>query len=111
MNKKETVEIPEEEKEEKPEMYMVEDACWACGYSPCEFSNIEGELVRFVNAEKIKFVMPNNVARKRLYGQASYLLEGRLGKGNRKPLPPCVVAGIRAYFPSSTNEYMGYHSE
>ena len=117
MKKKGTIEIPEEEEEQKPpkpELHMAEDACWTCRYKPCEFSNIEGELVSFVTGAQQKkgFVMwPNNVARKKLYGEASYLLEGPLGSGNRKPLPPCVVAGIRAYFPSPNNEYMGYHSE
>ena len=57
-------------------------------------------------AEEFDFSM--NTQRKTAYGQFTMWKYGRLGKGNRRPNPACVVRMIREAYPSPTNAYMGY---
>lgn len=49
--------------------------------------------------------------RKAAYRQ--YILEkyGRLGRGNRKVAPSCVVLSVRRHYPSPTGIYMGFRPE
>lgn len=46
--------------------------------------------------------------RKAAYRQFILAHHGRLGKGNRRVCPSCVVLKIRERFPSITGVYMGY---
>ena len=46
--------------------------------------------------------------RKAAYRQFILARHGRLGKGNRRVCPSCVVLKIRERFPSVTGIYMGY---
>ena len=46
--------------------------------------------------------------RKAAYRQFILARHGRLGKGNRRVCPSCVVLKIREHFPSVTGIYMGY---
>ena len=46
--------------------------------------------------------------RKAAYRQFILALYGRLGKGNRRVCPSCVVMKIRKQWPSITGVYMGY---
>ena len=43
------------------------------------------------------------------YRAMSRILHGNLGGGNRVPLPSCVVHAIRARFPDTEGNYVGYH--
>ena len=54
------------------------------------------------------FDFSTNTMRKAAYRQFTMWKYGRLGRGNRKPNPACVVRMIREAYPSPTNEYMGY---
>ena len=54
------------------------------------------------------FDFSTNATRKAAYHQLTMWKYGRLGRGNRKPNPVCIVRMIREAYPSPTNEYMGY---
>jgi hypothetical protein len=44
-----------------------------------------------------------------MYTEFTILFHGRLGKGNRRELPPCVVTQIRALEPNvDGEEYTGF---
>lgn len=49
--------------------------------------------------------------RKAAYRQFTLEKYGRLGKGNRKVAPACVVIRVRRQYPSPTGIYMGFRSE
>ena len=51
-------------------------------------------------------VVPNNTLRKQLYQIFTYLKYGHLGRGNRIPIPSCVLTRIREMFPD--NKFMGF---
>lgn len=59
-------------------------------------------------AEEVNF--STNQMRKDAYRQFSMWKYGKLGRGNRRPNPACVVRMIRQAYPSTTDEYMGYKS-
>ena len=48
--------------------------------------------------------------RKAGYRQFTIWKYGKLGRGNRRVLPACVVRQIRSRYPSPTGQYMGYRS-
>ena len=51
---------------------------------------------------------PNNKIRNRCYKEATSLIHGFLGAGNRERLPTCVVDSIRQAYPDDNASYMGY---
>ena len=54
--------------------------------------------------------MTNNERRKMCYRLFSIAINGSMGKGNRKPLPSCVVANVRKAFPNEdgSSRFMGF---
>lgn len=50
----------------------------------------------------------SNSFRKAAYRQYCLWKYGKLGKGNRRVLPSCVVLTIRRYYPAPDGVYMGY---
>lgn len=50
----------------------------------------------------------SNSFRKAAYRQYCLWKYGKLGKGNRRVLPSCVVNTIRRYYPAPDGVYMGY---
>ena len=46
-----------------------------------------------------------------MYKQIAYAMWGRLGRGNRKELPSCVVEGVRAEWPEKKRNYTGFKAE
>ncbi len=52
-----------------------------------------------------------NECRSHLYSQMAHHLWGALGRGNRKPLPDCVVTEILNLHPSPNGNYMGHMEE
>jgi len=49
-----------------------------------------------------------NTFRKAAYKQYYLWKYGKLGKGNRRVLPSCVVHAIRRHYPSPDGLHMGY---
>ena len=94
--------------EEKMESEVV---CLWCGSTPCKWITygkdiIEGGQEMYSEGENVE----NNKKRKAMYHLFTYLKYGHLGKGNRIPIPICVVEKIRETFPSPDGNYMGYIS-
>ena len=56
-------------------------------------------------------ILENKKRRKAMYRLFTYLKYGHLGKGNRIPIPICVIENIRKVFPSPDVNYMGYMSD
>ena len=52
--------------------------------------------------------MAQNVVRKALYHLFTYLKYGHLGRGNRIPIPSCVMEKIREEYPDQNREFMGF---
>ncbi|XP_077111158.1 uncharacterized protein LOC143767024 [Ranitomeya variabilis] len=50
----------------------------------------------------------NSLKRKTAYRAFTAWIHGLLGKGNRRPIPPCVVKLVREAFPDDKEEYMGF---
>ena len=54
---------------------------------------------------------PNNIMQKYLYRtMANIINEGPMGERNQKPLPLCVLEGVREKFQQENGEYMGYRA-
>ena len=70
----------------------------------------ESSTKKQVKSNNVKQVKSNNVMRHECYQTFMYLWKGHLGKGNRIPLPKCVLQGVRQRYPSHDGMYMGYHS-
>ena len=60
-------------------------------------------------ADEISF--RNNDYRKAAYYQYCLWKYGKLGRGNRRILPACVVTLIRATYPEPNENYMGFRSQ
>ena len=61
-----------------------------------------------IRADDMDFTM--NPFGKAGYRQFTLWKYGRLGKGNRRILPACVVTTIRKFYPSPNGQYMGFKS-
>ena len=61
-----------------------------------------------IRADELDFGM--NSYRKSAYRQYTLWRYGRLGKGNRRLCPACVVRMVRATYPSADGNYMGFRS-
>jgi len=60
-------------------------------------------------ADEFDFTMES--FRKAGYRQYIMWRFGKLGRGNRRVVPSCVVLAIRDSFPSANGQYMGYRSK
>ena len=60
--------------------------------------------------EKDGEIITRNQIRKSLYRFDIKNVHGNLGVGNRRQIPECVLAGIRALCPDENGCYMGYKS-
>ena len=103
-------------------MHEEEIICAICGSMPCEWIEFGTSMLQNVNMtyptngdrERIddsNVVVDNERMRKTLYKMFTREKYGHLGKGNRIPLPNCVVVKIREAFPDPENKYMGFHEE
>ena len=85
-------------------------SCTECNQSPCYLiqmrSSIKSLFKRFDNDTRAP-----NLKRKEMYQLMTAMVHGRpLGKGNRIPLPSCLVRAVRKTFPRTAKcpKYMGY---
>ena len=97
--------------------------CQICGGTPCEWvefgDEVTGYSKRLYTHEVTEGVIalkdpdgnvvPNSKMRKALYKTFTYLKFGHLGRGNRIPIPSCVVSKIREMYPDPDGNYMGFH--
>lgn len=61
-----------------------------------------------IQAEEFNFSMES--FRKAAYRQFALWRYGKLGRGNRRVIPSCVVLKIRDTYPASDNRYMGFRA-
>ena len=107
-----------EDKEDVP-------VCNICGGTPCEWDDYgkqclitmgerftadphkEGQYV--CNRDDACYT--SGAVRKLIYKMFTYQKHGHLGKGNRIPIPSCVVKKIRKSYPDPLEVYIGFHAE
>jgi hypothetical protein len=121
----------------KEEEEQVPICCLHCMYTPCEWMQFKEEIVDFCKSKrwfenhgdkqnpysfhtdsflKMTEEKRNEIKgshrsyKKQCYQRYAFLKYGRLGRGNRIPLGPCVEDGIRRMFPIHDNSFVGYHS-
>jgi hypothetical protein len=114
--------------EEQKETAFVDDeviVCQICGSTPCEWAEFGDEVKDYSKRLYIHKAMngtiamtdrdgnfiPNKKMRKALYKTFTYLKFGHLGRGNRIPIPLCVVSKIREMYPEPDGNYIGFHEE
>lgn len=85
-----------------------QQTCRHCESIPCLLNGIAKNLTdtsEVLHDEGLE----NKQVRYRLYQMSSRLLDGRLGKGNRKPLPLCCTLFIHNLVPAaSDSDYVGF---
>lgn len=88
------------------------EECTHCKVVPCVWISNQDKMVEY--AEDVLLVDTNDDARqlsckrKALYRQMSHILNGHLGRGNRKPHTECVKQGIRDIFADPNGQFMGH---
>ena len=92
--------------------------CEGCGQFPCiwecnkdEFLDTlySGRISREANVKGISNrIHRNKRMRNKSYMILSFMIDGRLGKDNRKSLPRCVVDNVRKLFPAPNGKYVGF---
>ena len=101
-----------------------EEVCLVCGGTPCEWCEFGMKAAEMMDVQFSKAcvngvmvytrLMDNvevgpNVIRKAIYKAFVYQKYGHLGKGNRIPIPDCVVNEIRKLYPDKS--YMGFKEQ
>jgi hypothetical protein len=111
--------------------------CHECGGTPCDWTHYQDEIIEFawnshfflnhtdqdnpfsfpvesfstmMDERKDEIKTHHQDYKKRCFRCYTYLKHGRLGQGNRVPLPSCIEDAIRAMFPNHDNSFIGYHS-
>jgi hypothetical protein len=89
--------------------------CVVCGCDPCQFIQFETNILeqdRIHNKDVgINASERNSTRRKCAYKLVTRLREGVLGRGVRKPLPNCILDGVRSLFPPMDGVVMGFMEE
>jgi hypothetical protein len=106
-------EVKAEVKEEKTEGTEDHVLCNLCQNVPCLLKqglyDSLSELQESFDLASQYDYLSNKEIRYRLYRHASFWIEGPLGKGRRKELPPCVVAEIHDFAPEdNVDHYVGF---
>ena len=87
------------------------DACGICKYClrmPCAFRQ-EYDTLMEIGASMEADNRSNTEIRFALYAHMSHAYFGRLGAGNRKKLPACIVGDIHDAYPAEAGtEYVGF---
>ena len=99
-----------------------EKVCVHCGGTPCEWDELGPDLLqreqsmhRRETIDGVIIVVDDNdncvynrAMRKAIYRVFTYIKYGHLGRGQRIPIPECVLREIRNMFPERDGEYMGF---
>ena len=87
--------------------------CPHCDQEPCVWVENREAVVVHVQHKELSvadnYNMANNEKRRHCYQFFSRVINGVLGRGNRIPLPSCVVDGVRETYPNEEGmEHMGF---
>ena len=95
---------------EEGKMMVAREHCQNCLSVPCIWiSNMDTMEETIRRLGLVHEHPPNNIMRKYMYRTMSDIISGGpMGEGNRKPLPLCVLEGVRKKFLQEIGEYMGY---
>ena len=99
-----------------------EKVCIDCGGTPCEWDELGPDLLERIDSmhrrETLDGVVvvvddngnrvENKAMRKAIYRMFTYSKYGHLGRGQRIPIPDCVLREIRNMYPERDGEYMGF---
>jgi hypothetical protein len=100
---------------EPDDMLEGPNLCVVCGCDPCQFIQFETNILEQdrIHNEDIGMNASerNSRRRKRAYKLVSRLREGMLGRGVRRPLPSCILDGVRSLFPPVDGVVMGFMEE
>ena len=91
----------------------IESYCKDCKATPCEWqlygkTIYDAVLVYFTNCSPSDISTRNKSCRFSAYQMYTRAKHGYLGKGNRTPIPSCVVRYIRKNFPDTNDKYVGF---
>jgi hypothetical protein len=82
-------------------------ACKYCNHNPCCLDKHYDELMEI--GESMEEESNNREIRHALYREMANRLWGRIGRGNRRELPKCVIAEIHDAYPKNKGEvYVGF---
>ena len=85
------------------------DCCKECWNDPCFMNAYYKEFVEHCDYSLDTFKTAKQ-CRFEMYRYMSQLLHGRMGKGNRRPLPSCVEIAIKDQFVALDGKYTGFKS-
>ena len=87
--------------------------CQFCTTESCWWDKIGGTLISFAEItfdddQVVAGTISTSEVRYALYRQASSIINGPLGKGNRLRLPICVELGIKEAYPSENGQHVRF---
>ena len=94
-----------------------EAPCPDCNKYPCVLDDIDPDLSQdqtlnqyffTLGNERTEQSVSNKEIRYEMYRIASRVLEGMVGKGNRRKLPDCVTSAIKDAYPEASGKYVGF---
>jgi hypothetical protein len=93
----------------------IDGVCSGCSQENCDWNVYGPHIVKSITESNSCHLNVENSLRNKACRHAAYTMFSRskfgyLGKGNRVPLPSCVVKGIRDNFPDPNDTYVGFAS-
>lgn len=89
---------------------MSTEYCAECECEPCVWKENKQIVLHGINdwltMNNLRDEIANNTKRKKCYHTFGNIINGPMGRGNRAPLPDCVIQGVRESFPDKI--FMGY---
>jgi hypothetical protein len=107
--KKQWTEMLKKEAAEKVEAQDITKECMYCSMSPCVMKSGLYEELMFVGEGMEEAGSTNKEIRFELYCLSAKRLYGKLGSGNRKKLPSCLMSEIHDAYPAERGApYVGF---